>query len=78
MVEVGGVEPPSENLSIEASTRVVGCLFSPPSDPADRIPDGQPIIFRPDGPGPEPPGLSYLSDALISPDRRSEEDVAAS
>ena len=78
LVEVGGVEPPSENLSIKASTCVVGVCFSRPSNPADRALDSQPIGFRPADPGPGSAGLACLYDALISPGKRSEEDVAAS
>lgn len=77
-MEVGGVEPPSENLSIKASTCVVGVCFSRPSNPADRALDSQPIGFRPADPGPGSAGLACLYDALISPGKRSEEDVAAS
>lgn len=78
MVEVGGVEPPSENLSVRASTCVAGVYVSPPSNPAGRALDGQPIIFRPADPEPGSSGLARLYDALISPGRRGEEDVAAS
>ncbi len=78
MVEVGGVEPPSENLSAKASTCVADVFISPPSHPAGRVLGGQPVGFRPADPGPGSAGLAYLSDALISPGRRGEEDVAAS
>ncbi len=78
MVEVGGVEPPSENLSAKASTCVADVLISPPRDPVGGALVGQPLGFRPADPGPGPTGLAYLSDALIPPGRRGEEDVAAS
>ena len=78
MVEVGGVEPPSENLSAKASTCVADDLISPPRGPVGGDLGSQPISFRPADPGPGSAGLAYLSDALISPGRRGEEDVAAS
>jgi hypothetical protein len=78
MVEVGGVEPPSENLSVKASTCLAVVFVSLPRDPVGRILSNQPIHFRPVNPGPGSPGLAYLSDALFSPGRRGEEDVAAS
>ena len=78
VVEVGGVEPPSEDLSVQASTCVAGVCISPPDNPADRAPDSQPIGFRPAGPGPGPSGLARLYDALIPPGERGREDVAAS
>ena len=77
-MEVGGVEPPSENLSVAASTCVAGVCFSPSSDPTDRDLDGQPVSFRPAGPGPGPASLARLYDALIPPGERGGEDVAAS
>ena len=38
MVEAGGIEPPSRDVSADASTCVVRCLLSPRRAPADRIP----------------------------------------
>ena len=78
MVEVGGVEPPSENLSVQASTCVAGVFVSPPGNPAGRAPDDQPIGFHPADPGPGSASLACLYDALISPGKRGKEDVAAS
>ena len=78
LVEVGGVEPPSENLSAKASTCVADVFLSPPRDPVGGALDDQPVGFRPSDPGPGSAGLAYLSDALISPGRRGKEDVAAS
>ena len=78
MVEVGGVEPPSGNLSAKASTCVADVLILPPRHPVGGALDSQPVDFRPAVPGPGPAGLAYLSDALISPGRRGKEDVAAS
>jgi hypothetical protein len=78
MVEVGGVEPPSENLSAKASTCLADVLILPPRNPIGRALDGQPVGFRPAGPGPGSTGLAYLSDALTLPGRRGKEDVAAS
>ena len=78
LVEVGGVEPPSENLSVRASTCVAGVFFSPLRNPADRARNGQPVGFRPTDPGPGSVSLARLYDALISPGERGEEDVAAS
>ena len=37
MVEAGGIEPPSRDVSVDASTRVVRSLFSPGQAPADGI-----------------------------------------
>ena len=78
LVEVGGVEPPSENLSVQASTCVAGVFFSSPGNPAGRAPDDQPIGFHPADPGPGLASLACLYDALISPGKRGKEDVAAS
>ena len=78
LVEVGGVEPPSENLSAKASTCVADVFISPPRHPAGRVLDSQPVNFRPTSPGPGLVSLAYLSDVLFSPGRRGEEDVAAS
>ena len=78
MVEVGGVEPPSENLSAKASTCIADVLISPPRNPIGGALDGQSVNFRPVDPGPGSAGLAYLSDALISPGRRGKESVAAS
>ena len=78
MVEVGGVEPPSENLSVEVSTCVAGVCISPPSNPAGGALDSQPIDFRPADPGPGPSGLARLYDALFPPGERGREGVAAS
>ena len=77
-MEVGGVEPPSENLSAKASTCVADVFVSPASNPIGGALDGQPVGFRPANPGPGSTGLAYLSDALISPGRRGKEGVAAS
>ena len=78
LVEVGGVEPPSENLSARASTCVADFLISPPRKPVGMALNGQPVGFRPTDPGPGPAGLAYLYDVLVSPGRRGKEDVAAS
>ena len=78
LVEVGGVEPPSENLSVRASTCVADVLVSPLRNPADRARNSQPVGFRPADPGPGSVSLARLYDALVSPGERGEEDVAAS
>lgn len=78
ILEVGGVEPPSENLSVQAPTCVAGVCVSPFRGPAGGGRNSQPVGFRPAGPGPGPSGLARLYDALPPPGERGEEGVAAS
>ena len=43
MVEAGGIEPPSEDLPVMATTRLVRAFELAIKPPADRLPESQPI-----------------------------------
>lgn len=78
MVEAGGIEPPSRDVSVDASTCVVRLLLSPRRAPADRIPSQPPRTYRSRSlPVGERSAASLLAVAHSGPRRLGPRDVTA-
>ena len=67
MVEAAGIEPASEGISAETSTRIVRHLISPPVAPADRVNEGPALQLSSAAPGPGAINQSARDDAPVQP-----------